>query len=73
MKEEEQHLASVFQIILEILMLHVDQNVWFTLIAPQVKHVNNYIVLIPAQELVGLMQIVGYKTISQLAHALRGT
>ena len=73
MKETELHHVNVFRSILVIHMLLADQNALSTLTVPQVKHVSNFTALILAQELVGLTQIVGYKTISQLAHALRGT
>ena len=73
MKETELHHVNVFQSILEIHMSLADQSALSTLTAPQVKHVNNFIALILAQELVGLMQIAGYKIIFQLAHVLRVT
>ena len=73
MKETELHHVNVFQSILVIHMLLADQNALSTLTAPQVKHVSNFTALILAQELVGLMQIAGFKIIFQHAHVLRVT
>ena len=72
-KETELHHVSASLITLEIPMLLADQNALSTLTVPQVKHVSNFTALILAQELVGLMQIAGFKTIFQHAHVLRVT
>ena len=61
-EEETLQPASVFRIILEILMLHADLSVSLMQIAPQTSSVEINIVLILALDCVGQMRTAKWQT-----------
>lgn len=71
LKEILQRHVLASKIILEIHMLHVDQNAQLMQTAPLIKHVRGYIVLIHALDYVVSMLSAELSTILPPAHVMR--